>query len=65
MSMEVNVGCETASIAIVDDYSSPIVEFTDVPIIGGDGGCSDGTPREFDDEFSINPGADFDAERSI
>jgi hypothetical protein len=41
ISMEVSVNCSMASVAIVDEYSVPIVSFDNVRIVGGDRNCSD------------------------
>jgi hypothetical protein len=56
MTMEVNVGCKTAIVTILDSESVPIVEFRGVPVTGYSGLCGNGG---FDAEFLANPGADF------
>jgi hypothetical protein len=40
MSMEVSVGCGSASVAIVDANSVPIVEFNNIRVIGAASFCN-------------------------
>jgi hypothetical protein len=55
MSMEVTLGCSTATVAILDSGFAPIVEFADVAIIGNTGLCDN---NSFGGGFSANPGRD-------
>ena len=41
ISMEIGINCSSATVAIVDEYSVPIVTFDSVPVIGGVGNCGD------------------------
>jgi hypothetical protein len=59
MNMEVSLGCETASISIVDDQFVPVVEFKNVPVIGKMANCEKFVAKGFDKSFKKNPGADF------
>ena len=58
MSMEVSVGCEFAGVTIVDEFSVPIVAFSDVPVIGATG-CANGSIGRFGTVFRADPGLDF------
>jgi hypothetical protein len=40
MSMEVVVGCNTASITVLDSYFVPVVQFPNVQLIGDAGFCN-------------------------
>ncbi len=55
MAMEVEMGCKTASVTVLDSAFRPIVAFSNVPVIGDTGLCSSG----FDAGFKANPGGDF------
>jgi hypothetical protein len=56
MSMEVSVGCGSASVSIIDSHYSPVVVFDNVSIVGGVGFCHDnGTGAD----FRKSPGLDF------
>jgi hypothetical protein len=37
--MEVSIGCGAAGVTVLDSQRAPIVEFSDVPIIGSSGYC--------------------------
>jgi hypothetical protein len=43
ISMEVSLGCTSATVAVVDEFSVPIVTFENVQVIGGSRNCSDTT----------------------
>jgi hypothetical protein len=47
------MGCESASVTVLDSSYAPVVEFSEVPVIGDTGLCSGG--------FNIDPGFDFRA----
>jgi hypothetical protein len=55
MAMDVSVGCSFASVSILDASFVPVVEFRNVPVIGGDAFCGD----NFGDGFQADPGRDF------
>jgi hypothetical protein len=55
MAMEVEMGCKTASVTVLDSAFRPVVAFSNVPVIGETGLCSSG----FDGGFRANPGGDF------
>jgi hypothetical protein len=57
--MEVNVGCGSAAVSIVDSDSIPVVSFSDVAIIGSPGFCGRSPGRGFGANFIANPGSDF------
>jgi hypothetical protein len=59
MNMEVSLGCDTASVSVIDDQSTTVVEFTDVPVIGHSSLCEDSNANGFGEEFRVDPGADF------
>jgi hypothetical protein len=40
--MEVSIGCGSAAISIVDDYYVPVVEFSNVRVIGNASYCDQG-----------------------
>jgi hypothetical protein len=42
MSMEVSLGCDSAIVSIVDEYSAPIVTFENVQVVGSTGLCESG-----------------------
>jgi hypothetical protein len=39
--MEVSIGCGTAAVSVMDQNFSPIVEFGQVQIVGGNAFCGD------------------------
>ena len=62
MSMEVSLGCNSAGVTIVDQYSAPVVSFSNVQVFGYSGSCGTVTSRgEFGAAFRGNPGGDFRA----
>lgn len=61
MSMEVSLGCGAATVTIVDEYSVPVVSFSDVSVIGGSAHCGNESFGGFGAEFRNNPGLDFRA----
>jgi hypothetical protein len=54
MSMEVSLGCGAAMVSILDSNFTPIVEFSNVAVIGDTEMCG-GTG--FGNAFGVNPGA--------
>jgi hypothetical protein len=61
MSMEVDFGCGAAAVTIVDEYSVPVVSFSNVSVIGGSSYCNNATVGGFGAEFRNRPGLDFRA----
>jgi hypothetical protein len=55
MAMEVEMGCTTATVTVLDSASQPVVTFNNVQVIGDTGLCS----RGFDAGFRADPGGDF------
>jgi hypothetical protein len=56
MSMEVSLGCGSASVSVIDTNFTPIVEFSNVSVIGDTGLCGG---AGFGNDFRANPGVDF------
>jgi hypothetical protein len=57
--MEVTVGCGTAGVSVVDDQSAQVVEFTNVPVLGGSSICGNSDAEGFGADFKSDPGGDF------
>jgi hypothetical protein len=55
ISMEVTLGCGTAEVSIVDEYSVPLATFKNVPIIGNTGLCSESDSGGIFNEYYKNP----------
>jgi hypothetical protein len=57
--MEVSILCGVAAVEIVDENSTPVVSFNNVPVIGESAGCGNSSRRDFGTAFKANPGLDF------
>jgi hypothetical protein len=55
MNMEVSLACNTAGVSVVDSYSIPVVEFSNVPIIGNSGLCENSNVGGIDKGFRVDP----------
>jgi hypothetical protein len=53
ISMEVSLGCGAAAVSIIDSNFTPIVEFSNVSVIGDTGLCGGSA---FGVDFRANPG---------
>jgi hypothetical protein len=51
MSMEVSMGCGSANVTVVDSNFAPVVQFTDVAVIGDAGFCDIGNYGGFSANF--------------
>jgi hypothetical protein len=59
MKMEVSLGCGEASVSVIDNQSAPVVEFTNVPVIGDPSFCGNVNNDGFGSAFRADPGRDF------
>jgi hypothetical protein len=59
LNMDVSIDCETAVVSINDELAIPVVEFTNVPIIGESINCGGANIDGFGAAFKANPGRDF------
>ena len=59
MNMEISMACGTADIAVIDNQSIPVVEFINVPVLGGSDFCANNSNGGFGADFKANPGRDF------
>jgi hypothetical protein len=44
---------------VIDDQSAPVVEFTNVPVLGGSSMCGNSDAEGFGADFKSDPGGDF------
>ena len=60
MSMEVSIGCGTASVAVVDDQFAQVAFFDNVQLIGNNGFCTS-SDRGYGSAFRAEPAGGFQA----